>query len=889
MNNSTFYKKSIKELEENLKCNEKGLTTDEVDNRLKMFGYNSLPKAKKESLIISFLKEFIEPITFVMLMASVMSFVVGETVDAVVILFIILLDAIMGTFQEWKAGKSAEALENMIKVKTKVLRNGKEVLVDASLLVPGDIIYLESGDKISADARIIQAINFTCNEAILTGESVASVKHASTITENVSLSEQANMIFSGTTVATGRATCLVVATGKRSEIGKIADNVINTKGEKSPLVIRMEKFSKQITILVLVVAAILFAILFVKGVELNEILLSVIALSVSAMPEGLPFALTLALTIGSIRMSRKQVVVKKLNAVESLGSCTVIATDKTGTLTVNEQTLKKVILPDDTEFVVSGTGYNDDGEITNTKDIKEAVFLAELGDINNEAKLTLNNNKWESFGDSIDIAFKAFARKLKINEDTKKVGMIPYESENKYGATFYVKNDSTYCAIKGSLETILSFCKDMKTSNDVTSLDKDKILAQNEVLASNGYRVIALAYGEDKEFIKKDFYDEKDIPKLTFVGLAAFIDPMRKSAKAAIKSATKAGIKVVMITGDQPLTAYAIGKDLNIVNNYNEVTSYDEINEFFAKGPEAFNKFVSEKKVFSKATPIQKLHIVDAYKSMGEFVAVTGDGVNDAPAIKAANIGIAMGSGTDVAKETGTMIVMNDDFSSIVAGIEEGRCAYANIRKVIYFLISCGIAEVSFFVLSTIFDLPMPLVAIQLLWINLVTDGFQDIALSFETSEANIMTQKPRNPKEPLLDKELIREILISGVYIGLSIFIVWVFLLKNLGMEVATARGYVMALMVFMQNIHVLNCRSEISSTFKISLKKNPIIVFAIIGSILLQIIIMEVPLFSTFLKTVSIPIPELLILFAISLPILLVMEVYKVIKRRRLKFTNN
>ena len=486
---------------------------------------------------------------------------------------------------------------------------------------------------------------------------------------------------------------------------------------------------------------------------------------------------------------------------------------------------------------------------------------------------------WDYFGDSIDIAFLALSRKCHTNEtEFTKLYEIPYESEKKYSAIFYKKDDKLMCTAKGSLEVILEFCSHSYDNGRIVKLNKEEILKQNDEMASMGLRVIALCDGEVEA---KEKYSEKDIENLNFVGLVGFIDPVRKEAEKAIKECKNAGIKVLMITGDHALTAYAIAKELNMIENKSEVTTGSDL-DFYIEDNDAFDKFISDKKVFARVTPMQKLKIVESLQRQGEFVAVTGDGVNDAPAIKAANIGVAMGSGTDVAKQTAKMIVIDDNFASIVAGIEEGRNAYANIRKISIMLLSCGFAEVLFFVLAIIFDLPIPLVAIQLLWLNLVTDGLQDIALSFERETDTIMKDKPRNPKESLFEKEFVKQIALSGLFIGIVVFIAWYFLLK-MGMETAHARGYVLALMVFIQNIHVINCRSERKSIFENSFRKNPFVLVTIAGSILLQIIVMEVPFLARALQTFKVPFLHMLLLLLIALPILTVMELYKHLKKKK------
>ncbi len=872
------------EILESLKTTSNGLTHEEARKRLNKFGPNELPKKKKDSIVKLFFMQFANAITIIMIVACVLSFMIKEHTDGIAIIFIILVDAIMGTVQEWKANKSAEALANMIKVKAQVLRDGKEKEIDASEVTIGDIILLQSGTKVAADARILTCSNLTIDESMLTGESMSSVKNNVTVNEAKSISDSKNMVYAGSSVLTGRSEAVVIAVGKDTEIGKISAKVIDTEETPSPLTIRMSKFTKQISVLIVGIAILLIILLASKHFPLEEIFMSVVGLSVSAMPEGLPLALTLALTIGSNRMGKKNVIVKKLNAVESLGSCTVIASDKTGTLTVNEQTAKKIVLPNKTTFEISGIGYNFDGEIIGDQDQIEVVrSLAKLGVINNEASLKYEDDILVSYGDSIDIAFLALGGKAKANVDNiKNLAGIPYESENKYSAVYFEDGGNIFCTVKGSVEKVFEFCSKMYDGNQTIPLDKDTILKQNEALAKDGYRVIALAVGSMNSFVKKEYYDQQDVPDLVFMGLVAFIDPIREEAKDSIMKCNSAGIKVVMVTGDHPLTAFSIAKELGLTDNYGSVATGKDIDEAFIKGEKFFDNFVKNKVVFTRVTPIQKLQIVESYKRQGEFVAVTGDGVNDAPAIKAANIGIAMGSGSDVAKETGHMIIVDDNFMSIVAGIEEGRNAYSNIRKVVYMLVSCGLAEVLFFTLSTLFGLPMPLVAVQLLWLNLVTDGLQDLALSFESDNEGIMAEKPRDPKESLFDKLLIQEIAVSGLFIGVIVFIVWYILYEKLHMELSLARGYIMALMVFMQNIHVFNCRSEKKSTFKIKLSSNWFVSIAVFMSILLQIIIMEVPFLSHFMGTEKVPYLHMIWLLVASLPILLIMELFKIIKRR-------
>lgn len=861
-----YFNEEIDKVFDKVKSSLDGISREQAKKRLEDNGKNILPSKKRDSILTLFLRELMSPIEIILIVTVVISFLVGEVTDAVVITFIILVDVIMGTYQENKALASAEALTKMLKVKAKVIRDNKEMEIDSEDLVVGDILVLDSGTKITADARIFECHNLQVDESVLTGESNSVSKCSDILGDNVILADRKNMLYAGTNVMTGRAKAIVVATSVDTEIGKIATCVKEAREEKSPLTIRMEKFSKQISLLIIIIALISGFLLFIKGYGTKAIFLSVVALSVSAMPEGLSLALTMALTIASNRMSKKNVIVKRLNSVESLGSCTVIASDKTGTLTVNEQTARKIVLKNGREFNVTGTGYNTNGKVEKIdKESRELVeSLVKFCALNNEAHFSISGDKYEYYGDSIDIAFLVLKEKMALDLDISIEKMIPYESEKQYSAAFYKKDGKLRCTVKGSLEKVMSF-----------SDTNDLYIEQNEKLSRDGYRVIAVCDGE----VDGDL--ESDIKNLEFLGMVGFIDPIRDDVVDSICECHNAGIKVVMITGDHPLTAYAIAKELSLVNTQEEVVTGVEIDKAYSKGDEYFDKFIMDKKVFSRVTPMDKLHIVESLKRMGEFVAVTGDGVNDAPAIKAANIGIAMGSGTDVAKETASMIILDDDFKSIVEGVREGRIAYSNIRKITLFLLSCGMAEVLFYLMSVGLGYELPLVAIQLLWINIVTDGLQDIALSFETASKDIMREKPISTKESIFNKDLMIEVFVFGFCIAMMIFNVWKYLIDR-NTDLLLARSIVMMMMVFIQNIHVLNCRGEKNSIFTTSLRTNPLVIGTIVFSILLQFIVTEIPFFADLLGIRSLTIGTVLIIFLISLLIIVVAEIYKVIYRR-------
>lgn len=856
-----MYNKELDEVFTLVQSSETGLTSQEASKRLVANGKNVLTFKKRKSVFKMILEELTAALTIILLLTAAFSFLIGENLDAGVILGIVIVDVIIGVVEESKAIDAADALQKMIITKALVLRDGRKIEINSEDLVVGDIVFLESGVRITADARVVESSNLLVNESSLTGESTSVEKNNKVITEKKVLAERHNMVYAGTSVMSGRATVVVTATSLETELGAIAKKVEETEEEKSPLTIRMEKFSKQISIIILVIAVITTAILYLKGNDPKDIILSVIALSVSALPEGLALAQTMALTIASRRMSRENVIVKKLNSVESLGSCTVIASDKTGTLTVNEQTAKKILLPDGEEFNISGTGYDVDGTISNafSKKYKDVERLVALCSYNNEATFKKNVTFQ---GDSIDIAFLVLREKIDAKLDIKIEKVIPYESENQYSAIYYRENGELRCTAKGSLEKMMEFSKKSK-----------KLIEQNDYLTNDGYRVIAVCDGKVDKI--------GDLGSLTFIGMVGFIDPVREEAKYSINECLNAGIKVLMITGDHPNTSYSIASTLNICKSRDEVITGLELEEAYKLGTKYFDEIVKQKRVFSRVTPTDKLNIVESLKRQGEFVAVTGDGVNDAPAIKAANIGISMGSGTDVAKDTASMIIVDDDFTSIVNGIKEGRVAYANIRKITLFLISCGLSEILFFLTSIVLDLPIPLVAIQLLWLNLVTDGLQDIALSFERNLNNIMEEKPRSTKESLFDKEMLVEVLVYGLSITVVVDCLW-FYLNSINADLTFARSCVVMLMVFIQNVHVLNCKSEKNSILKINIFDNPLVVFTIVSSILLELLITKVPVLAKMFKVTYLAPKEVISLFVLSLVIIIISEIFKGIRKR-------
>ena len=666
------------------------------------------------------------------------------------------------------------------------------------------------------------------------------------LAKNTELAERLNIAFAGTVVTNGRGKGVVIGVGKDTEFGKVAENVLQTEDTNSPLEIKLSKFSRQISIGFIILAIILAIILYLKNYEISEIFSAVIALTISAIPEGLTIAMTIVLSIASNKMARKNVIIKKLNSVESLGSCTVIATDKTGTLTANEQTAKKIIFPSNKTAYIKGIGYNDVGEIKYEGNLaNEIKTLGLMGMINNEASLKLENHKWSHSGDAIDTAFLALGLKASINDVPKAEYRMAYEPAQKYSAVFFKQKDKMTVTVKGAPERILDFCEYMNIDGENQKIDKQKILYQNNQLAGEGFRVIGVAkLNENSLEIKKE-YNENDIKGLTFLGLVGFIDPIREDVKEAVQMCENAGIKTIMITGDQKNTAETIGKKLGI------------------------------NKIYSRVTPMEKLEIVNNLKADDEFVAVTGDGVNDVPALKAANIGVAMGSGTDIAKDTGNMIITDDNFSTIVKGVEEGRRAYNNIRKVIYLLLSTGFSEIILFVLSIIFNLPIPLLAIQLLWLNLITNGIQGDALAFEEDKEDVLNKKVK--KQKIFDNLMIKEITISAIIMSVLEFVFYVYLYRIKNLDITLVRSYLLTFMVFLENIQIFNCRSERISMFKISGNNNRFLIISIILTLCIQTIIVRIPETAGFFGLATIPIENIGMLFLGTIPLIMGMEIFK------------
>jgi calcium-translocating P-type ATPase len=819
------------------------------------------------SLLEHFFQQFKSPIIYVLLIAALMALVIKEYTDAGFILLVLTLNAIIGTYQEYSASQKAKLLQNLIKTNVMALRDGQIQEVQSSQVVPGDILLFEPGTKVAADVRVIKSNNLLVDESLLTGESIDVYKDAQFISDhdNLLIQERKNMLFAGTYISSGRAQGVVTATGEHTEAGKIALLLSKKSKAKIPLLDKMEKLTFTISILIGITVVLLFAIGLMKGMEFYSLLLFSVALAVSTIPEGLPVAITVALTSASISMSKRNVIIRKLAAIEGLGACTLIASDKTGTLTQNKLSV---------EYFISPNQVYD----TNTlNEVHDKVYLASI--LCNEIRYEQSKEGGINFtGDQVDIALAQFAADADESYITnarayRKIDEIPYEPVNRFSAVMMELDETIHQFSKGSPETVLEHC-------NISQEEKDKILKDVDAWALKGYRTIALAYKESS--------DESTInlKNFTYLGFVAIIDPVRVESPDAIKTAQEAGIKVVMITGDHPNTAFSISQQLGIASSKDEVMSEKELRAWEDNGSNAED--LKDKSVFSRVTPAQKMKIVMAYQSLGHYVAVTGDGVNDAPALRHANIGVAMGkNGTDIAKASSDIILTDDHFASIVNGIEEGRRAHDNIRKVIYLLISTGFAELILVILSFITGMALPLLPVQLLWLNLVTNGIEDVMLGLEKAEPGLLKREPRSPKEPIFNSLMIRRIIVAGLYIGVVSFIVFYFLRQS-GESVESARNTVLLLMVLFENVHVFNSRTEINYLHKIGYKSSMFLIIWVIFTQLLHLACMYIPFMQNVLSTQPVSFDMWLELSFMALGLVVIMEFDKWIMFRRKKVYN-
>jgi len=872
----------------------RGLARDEAARRLALFGRNTLPRAAPRSLAAIFLRQFASPLMLVLIGAALLSLLLRDWADAAFILAAVLINALIGTHQESSAERAAEALRNLVSARALVERDGEERDIDAGELVPGDLVLLESGAKVPADLRLVAEQRLSVDESLLTGESLAVVKDAERVLEReVVLAERVNMVFAGTMVRSGRGRGLVVATATDTALGRIATSVLGREAPTAPLVLRMTRFTRLLTVAVGVAALVVAAVSLARGATLVEVFVLGVALAVSAVPEGLPVALTVALAVGMQRMSRRNVIVRRLVAVEALGSCTHIASDKTGTLTVNQLTVRRVQFPGEPPWEVTGEGASPKGTFLVPQGAERAgrepllARLARAAVLANEGVLAERDGAWVARGDAVDAALLVMARKTGLEREAAEeaappLAAIPYEPEQAFSASFNAEAGGACASVKGAPETVLAMCSRMARADGEAPLEADDVRMQVAALAGEGYRVLALADGP-LGLRADESFSREHLRGLVFIGLVAMSDPPRPEARGAIDACRRAGIAVSMITGDHPVTAFSVARDLGFAREPREVVTGPEIAQALAEGEPALDALVANARVFARVEPQHKTAIVEALQRRGHFVAVTGDGVNDAPALRAAQVGVAMGaSGTDVARETADLVLTDDNFASIVAGVEEGRVAYANVRKVIFLLVSTGAAEIVLFMLALAANVPLPLMAVQLLWLNLVTNGIQDVALAFEPAEGDELSRPPRAPRERIFNRLMIERVALAAVVIGGLAFAVFAWLLAR-GVPEAEARNATLLLMVLFENVQAFNSRSETRSVLRHDPLRNKLLLFGTIAAQLVHIGAMYTPGLSGVLGVQPVSLELWAGLLAIALLILLAMEAHKRLRGAR------
>jgi Ca2+-transporting ATPase len=869
-----FYQKGVDEVFRELKTGQNGLSDSEAKKRLDKYGRNKLKEGKKISKLTIFLNQFKSFIIMILLIATVISFFIGEIVDGIVILVIVIFNAVFGFVQEFKAEKSIEALKKLTALKTIVIRNGKEREIPSEELVPGDLVMIDTGTKIPADVRLIEAIELGILESSLTGESTSVAKNVALLKGKVAIADQRDMAFSSTIVTRGKGKGVVVKTGMGSEIGKIAKMIQETEEGLTPLQIKLDVLGRNLGIATIIICVFIFVLNVVVNLKTVPSLITnvhhsfmiAIALAVAAIPEGLPAVVTISLALGIQRMVSKNALIRKMASVETLGSTNIICSDKTGTLTKNEMTVRKIFCSNKV-VEATGKGYKPEGSFLfeNKKfDAKEFRLLFEIGALCNNAKLVNQKNKWSIIGDPTEACLLVSARKAglmedKLNKDYARVKEIPFSSETKRMTTVHKVNGKEIAYVKGAPDIILKHCSKIYDKGKVRALtlnDKKAILKANDSFTSDALRVLGFAY---KPVKGKDY--EKG---LIFVGLQGMIDPPRQEVKDSIKKCYEAGIRVVMITGDHKGTAVAVARELGIEGDAVAGKEFDALSD------KEFRKLVNKISIYARVNPEHKIRIVNALKDKTHIVAMTGDGVNDAPALKKADIGIAMGIvGTDVAKEASDMVLTDDNFSSIVNAVEEGRGIYDNIKKFINYLLSSNFGEILIILVASLFGMPLPLTAIQILWLNLVTDGLPAIALGVDPIEKDIMKKKPRNPKEHIIDKRMIISITIMGILIATGALTLFKINIDNL----VKAQTIAFTSMVVFEIVRLQMIRAN----YKIGIFSNKYLILAVLTSIGLQLAVIYTPL-NKFFKTVPLSLMDWGYILGAALALVIVSRIIRV-----------
>lgn len=841
----------------------RGLSTREAEKRVKTYGLNELKHNKKKSPVLIFLAQFNDFLVWVLIGATIISGFIGDKADAITILIIVIVNAILGFVQEFRTEKSLEALQELAAPTCKVIRDGNIKVVSSKELTIGDLVVLEAGDRIPADGTFIDAANMVVDESLLTGESVGISKDTT---------KGKNSGFMGTIVLKGRGLIIIDAIGMKTEMGKIANLLDNIEEDKSPLRERLDSLGKILVVMCIVVCLIVTILGIIRGNDITEMFLLGVSLAVAAIPEGLAAIVTVALALGVGRMLKRNALVRKLPAVETLGCTSVICSDKTGTLTQNKMTVK--------EILVNGRIYELDKEkIYDCEKLKEAFIYCNDANYNYEIK----DIEKAVMGDPTETALvKAFYKDSKelqkFVEKSKRVYEISFDSTRKMMTVIMNENGKETCYMKGAPERVLEKCNSVLENGKVKPLTyqkKKQIYSYIEAMSNRALRCIAAAYKEEN--LVKNESVECD---LIFLGVAGSMDPPRIEVKDAVLKCKMAGIKPIMITGDHKNTALAIAKSINICNSDDQAVTGDELEKM---SDSELVKKVNKIRVFARVSPNHKLRIVRAFKKDNNIVAMTGDGVNDAPAIKEADIGVAMGiSGTDVTKEAAAMVLMDDNFATIVSAVEEGRVIYDNIRKFIRYLLSCNLGEVLTMFLASLFYLPNPLTPIQILFVNLATDGLPAIALGVDPPDKDIMRQSPREKNEGIFSRGLWEKIIVRGSLIGVCTLLSFMSG-RYYGMDLATCRTITMCTLVMSQLLHVFECRSERHSIFEINIFSNIYLLGAVLVSMTMICCILYIPFLSGIFNTVALNLGQWLLVIFFSGIIFLINSVYLLIKSKK------
>jgi Ca2+-transporting ATPase len=853
-----WHAQTVSQCLESLDSSASGLSEEDARKRLSVHGPNRLETKKKKSPLVLFLRQFLSPLIYVLLGAAILSVALDHYMDAGVILAVLVLNAVIGFIQEQQAARAMEALVHMTAPKAQVRRDATVMTIPVEQIVPGDIILLESGNRVPADARVIEEANLKVMEASLTGESTSVDKEIDPLPEDTPVAERNNMVFMGTSVTHGRAAALVVSTGMKTQVGAIAAALRDVEEEPTPVEKSIATLSRYIVVLVMLVVGALAAVGYYRGLDPLEIVFLAVAAAVSAIPEGLPAVVTVVLALGMRLMAKRNAIVRRLVAVETLGSATVICSDKTGTLTMNEMTARRIYV--DGRFVdVSGEGYvpvgqfSIDGAAAPSDEGSTLGLLLRTGALCNEASLVQKGESYEIIGDPTEAALVVAAAKAGIDKASLQHRLrrnceIPFESEQQYMAVGYDEHDHNRIYVKGSVERLLSFCSTWQHDGEARPLDdeaKAEIVRATETLASGAMRVIALGYAQfpsSPQKLKCDHF----AGRLTFLGLAGLADPPREEAKLAIKHCREAGIRVVMITGDHRATAEAVARQLELPEGRSV-----EGRDVQRMSDEELSSEIKDITIFARIEPLHKLRIVNALKSQGHVVAMTGDGVNDAPALKTANIGIAMGiTGTDVAKESADMVLADDNFASVVAAVEEGRAIFARLRSVIFFLLSTNLGELLALIITVAVLGKAPLLAIQIIWVNLVTDTTAAVPLGMEPKSGDELTQPPRHPRVGLLYPGNILRILFLAGLMGIGIFLVFDWAQQRMPLREAQTLAF--CTMVTFEWVRAFNARSDERTLLSLGLFSNKILLASIALAIALQLAVLYIPAGQAAFQTV-------------------------------------